>query len=211
MSAESFATVMSKLGIGDDTTVVIYDTDGGMWAARLWWVLKYYGHDQPMILKGGLSEWVYEGKPLETESPEVEPAVFHANIQAEWIATIDEVRRAIDDPSVVILDALPLPDYTGDSVEYSRPGHIATALSFPTSDTINGIYKTILPPSDLSRMLMRLKLDPEQRIITYCGGGIAGAHIAYVLYLMGFEDVGLYDGSLMEWTSNPSNPMEVVP
>jgi thiosulfate/3-mercaptopyruvate sulfurtransferase len=211
MSAESFEAVMSKLGIGDNTIVVIYDTDDGIWAARFWWALKYYGHDQAMLLNGGLNQWVYTGKPLETALPEVKQAVFHSNVQEEWKATIDEVRKAIDDPNVAILDSLPWPSYTGDSVSYARPGHIATALSFPTSNTVNQIFKTILPPSDLSSMLMRLKLDPGKRTITYCGGGIAGAHNAYVLYLMGFENVGLYDGSLMEWTSNPSNPMEVVP
>ena len=73
------------------------------------------------------------------------------------------------------------------------------------------IKKTILPPEDLSQILMRLKLDPEKRTITYCGGGYFGAHAAFVLYLMGFDNVALYDGSLMEWASDPSNPMESEP
>jgi thiosulfate/3-mercaptopyruvate sulfurtransferase len=75
---------------------------------------------------------------------------------------------------------------------------------------IDGIWQTVLPAEDLSRMISRIGLDPGKRTITYCGGGYAGAHAAFVLYLMGFNNVGLYDGSLMEWTSIPSNPMEVV-
>jgi len=211
MSANAFENKMGELGIGDDTTVVIYDTDGGLWSARLWWALRYYGHDQAKILNGGLVQWVYNGYSLDTETPEVHPAVFHANIQPGWIATIDEVRSAINDPDVAIVDALPWSSYTGDSVFYSRPGHIATAVNFPESNAINEVTQQVLPASDLAKMLMRVKLDPAQRTITYCGGGHAGSHLAFILYLMGFENVALYDGSLQEWTSSSSNPMGIVP
>ena len=211
MPADVFATSMSKLGIGDDTTVVVYDTDGGLWAARLWWALRYYGHDQVKVLNGGLRQWVKAGQPLETASPEVTPAVFTSKVETKWRAMIDEVKAAIDDPDVALVDALPWPSYTGDLVEYARPGHIVTSLSFPLDDTIDGIGKTTLAPAALARMLMRLHLDPGKRVITYCGGGYAGARAAFVLYLMGFDKVGLYDGSLGEWASDPSNPMETEP
>jgi thiosulfate/3-mercaptopyruvate sulfurtransferase len=211
MSAESFATSMGRLGIGDDTTVVAYDTDGGLWAARLWWALKYYGHDQVKVLDGGLRQWVYAGQPLETAAPEVKPAIFTSKVEARWRAMIDEVRKAINDPAVALVDGLPRPSYTGDLVEYARPGHIPTSVSLPFEDTIEGIGKTTLAPDALARVLMRLHLDPGQRVITYCGGGYAGARAAFALYLMGFDNVGLYDGSLAEWTSDPANPMETEP
>ena len=211
MDAESFSKAMSRLGIGDDMTVVIYDTEGGLWAARLWWALRYYGHGQAKMLNGGLRQWVLAGKPLEMEPPEVKPAVFNAEVQAQWLATIDEVKKAIDDPDVSLLDALTWPNYTGDLVGYARPGHIATALSFPAPDTLDPVMKTILTADDLSRMLTRLHLNPEKRVITYCGGGFFGAHAAFVLYLMGFDNVGLYDGSLTQWASDSSNPMEKEP
>jgi thiosulfate/3-mercaptopyruvate sulfurtransferase len=211
MSADSFATSMGKLGIGDDTTVVAYDTDGGLWAARLWWALRYYGHDQVKVLDGGLRQWVSMGKPLETTSPEVKSAVFTPKVEEKWRAMIDEVRQAIDDPDVALLDALPWPSYAGDLVEYARPGHIPTSLSFPFGDTIEGIGQTTLAPDALANMLMRLHLDPGKRVITYCGGGYAGARAAFVLYLMGFDKVGLYDAALAEWASDAANPMETEP
>ncbi len=214
MDAESFEKLMGKLGIRDDTTVVVYDTDGGLWAARVWWALRYYGHENVKMLNGGLLAWAQVGnKSLETETPTVAPTVFHAEVQPQWLATMDEVKKAVEDPQIAILDALTRPNYVGDLIQYARPGHIATALSFPAPDTIDPVFRTILLPGDLSRMLMRLQLNAEKRVITYCGGGIYGAHTAFVLYLMGFDQVGLYDGSLMEWASNSnsSNPMEVEP
>jgi thiosulfate/3-mercaptopyruvate sulfurtransferase len=210
MGADPFASVMDRLGIGDDSTVVVYDTDGGMWAARLWWALRYYGHEDVRILDGGLRQWVYSGLPLETATPTVEPAVFTPEVQPQWRAMIDEVKAAIDDPEVSLVDALPWPNYTGDDATFGK-GHIPTSVSLPVFDAIDGIGKGIIGPDVLSRMLMRLGLDPAQRVITYCGGGYAGAFDAFVLYLMGFDRVGLYDGALMEWTSDPSNPMEPVP
>ena len=155
--ADQFASLMGRLGIGDDTTVVAYDTEGGRWAARLWWALRYYGHEEAAMLDGGLRAWGGAGGAVETEAPDVEPAV-----------------------------------------------------SLPAPDTLNEVFLTVHGPDVLSRMLMRLGLDPAQRVITYRGGGVYGAHDAFVLYLMGFDEVGLYDGSLGEWTSDPSNPVDVV-
>lgn len=212
MPPEAFAAAVGRLGIDNDTTVVIYDTDGGAWGARLWWALKLHGHDRAMMLNGGLRQWLMAGYPLEQTAPTVMPTTFTPATDLRWLATADEVRTAIDGSEVVLLDTTPLSMYLGDFAMYERPGHIPTALSFPTPDTIEGgVSMMVLPPATLSRMLARLDVDPTKRTVTYCGGGFYGAHAAFVLYLMGFEDVALYAGSLMEWTSDPSNPMTTEP
>jgi len=173
MDADGFAALMGRLGTGDDTTVVIYDTEGGPWAARLWWALRYYGHDQAAMLDGGLRSWVMAGKPLETETPAVEAAVFTPEVQPFWRATTDEVRAAIDDPAVSLVDALPWPNYTGDAPDFGA-GHIPSAVSLPATDTLDAVMLTIRDAGALSRMLGRAGLDPTQRVITYCGGGYWG-------------------------------------
>jgi thiosulfate/3-mercaptopyruvate sulfurtransferase len=211
MPPEAFAEAMGQLGIDDDTTVVIYDTAGGAWGARLWWALKLHGHDRAMMLNGGLRQWIMAGLPIETTAPTVAPTTFTPDTNLQWLATADEVRAAIEDPDVAIVDTLPLPVYRGDIVPYGRPGHIPTALSFPTPDTIDAVALTLMPAEALSLMLARLELDPTRRTVTYCGGGFYGAHGAFVLYLMGFDDVALYAGSLMDWTSDASNPMTTEP
>lgn len=211
MSSESFAQLMGKMGIGDKTTVVFYDTDGGLWSARLWWALRYYGHNDTKLLNGGLHAWEAAGKSLDTNLPQVNSAVFNPQVQTQWRVTKDEVRKAVDNHDIVILDALSRASYAGNLYDYGRPGHITTALSFPAQETLNPGDQTIRSPKDLSLMLSTLHLDPQKKVITYCGGGYYGAHAAFVLYLMGFNKVSLYDGSLMEWASDPANPMATEP
>ncbi len=202
MDAEPFAALMGSLGIGDDTTVVVYDTTSGLWGARLWWALRYYGHDQAKLLDGGLGAWEAERLPLETDTPAVEPTTFSAEIQPRWRVTMDEVRTAIDDPVVSIVDALWPASYAS--------GHIPSAISLPAEDMLDATG-SVKGAEELAAMLMAAGLDPAQRVITYCGAGYYGAFDAAVLELMGFEDIALYDGALEEWTSDPANPVESVP
>jgi thiosulfate/3-mercaptopyruvate sulfurtransferase len=202
MAAEPFAALMGSLGIGDDTTVVVYDNTSGLWGARLWWALRYYGHDQAKLLDGGLGAWEAEDLPLETDTPEVVPDTFTAEIQPRWRVTMDEVRTAIDDPAISIVDALWPDSYTS--------GHIPSAISLPAEDMLDATG-AVKGAEELAAMLMAAGLDPAQRVITYCGAGYYGAFDAAVLDLMGFEDIALYDGALEEWTSDPSNPVESVP
>jgi thiosulfate/3-mercaptopyruvate sulfurtransferase len=93
MPADLFASLMGRLGIGDDTTVVVYDTEGGRWAARLWWALRYYGHQQAAMLDGGLRSWASSGGAVVTEVPDVEPAIFTPEVRPQWRTTIEGVRR----------------------------------------------------------------------------------------------------------------------
>jgi thiosulfate/3-mercaptopyruvate sulfurtransferase len=202
MGAEPFAELMGSLGIGDDTTVVVYDTTGGLWGARLWWALRYYGHDDAKLLDGGLAAWEAEGLPLETDAPTVEPATFTAEVQPRWYVTMDDVKAAIDDPDISIVDALPADSYAS--------GHIPTAVSLPAPDLLDAAG-AVKGSEDLADMLTSAGLDPAQRVITYCGGGYYGAFAAAILDLVGFEDVGMYDGALAEWTSDPSSPVETAP
>jgi len=201
MDAEPFAKLMGEKGIGDDTTVVVYDTEGGTWGARVWWALRYYGHQDAKLLDGGLDAWEAEGLPLEADAPVIEPAVFTAEVRLNWYVAMDDVRAAVDDPAISIVDALWADSYT--------EGHIPTAVSLPAPDLLDPTG-AVKGAEHLSAMLEDAGLDPAQRTITYCGGGYYGAFAALVLHLMGFEDVAMYDGALYEWTSDPSNPVESV-
>ena len=199
MDAEPFARLMGESGIGNDTTVVVYDALGGLEGARLWWALQYYGHEDARLLDGGIRAWTEAGRPLETDTPEVEPAIFTAEVQPERHVSMNQVRAAIDDPAITIVDALPADGH--------RSQHIPTAVSLPAPDLLDWT-STVKAADELSTMLEDAGLDPTQRTITSCYGGYWGAFAAFVLYLMGFEDVALYDGSLADWTNDPSNPLE---
>ena len=213
LSPDRFETLMGRLGIGSDSTVVVYDDSGGTWAARLWWALRYYGHDAAKVLNGGLTKWTAEGRPLETRTPTPSAATFRARVRPALRATCDEVRRAIGGRDVCIVDALPEMFYTGQARLYPshRAGHIPTARNVPAPANLDPAIQTLLPASELARLWRKVGLKPDQRVITYCGAGAYGAYDLFVLYVLGHERVGLYDGSWMEWGANTELPVETGP
>jgi thiosulfate/3-mercaptopyruvate sulfurtransferase len=204
-SPEQFAAAMSALGVGDDTRVVLYDRGGSVWAARVWWMLRWIGFDRAALLDGGLNAWAASGYALSTASPGRAAKTLSIRLRPELIADRDEVLAAIDDAKVDIIDALPPDHYRGEMSMYQRPGHIATAVNVPVFSVLDeaGRYR---PAEELETLFAG---DRSQRKITYCGGGIAASANAYVMTRLGFTDVAVYAASLQEWAADPALPMDV--
>ena len=130
-SPDAFVAAISALGVGDDTRVVLYDTYNSAWAARVWWMLRWVGFDRAAILDGGLDAWTAEGQPLSTESANREAGKLTLALRPELIADRDEVFASIDNDEVILIDALPAPQYRGEMSMYARPGHIRGAVNVP--------------------------------------------------------------------------------
>ncbi len=213
VAPERFEHLMSRLGIGDRTTVVVYDGQGGTWAARLWWALRYYGHDAVMLLDGGLTRWQAEGFPLDSEVPDPSPATFTARVRPGLRVNSDQVAQAIGRDDVCIVDALPEIFFTGAARLYPdhRAGHIPTAHNVPAPSHIDPVTHRLLPATELARLWEPVGLEPSRRVITYCGGGVFGAYALFALHVMGHENAALYDASWMEWGADPSRPVETGP
>jgi thiosulfate/3-mercaptopyruvate sulfurtransferase len=206
-----FAALMGRCGVSNDTTVVVYDDRGGVRAARLWWMLRYYGHEDVRVLNGGLSEWIKQGKPLESGSVTPVPASFTPRVHSRLIATRSEVEAALHEPAVAIVDTLPRRYFTGllTLTPEQRAGHIPRAVNLPAPDLVHEASDLILSPDELTHTFEQAHLQPEQRIITYCGAGVYACFTTFALYLMGYENVGMYDGSRAEWYSQPELPVTV--
>lgn len=204
-SAEQFSEAMGALGVGDKSRVVLYDDNGSVWAARVWWMLRWIGFDSVALLDGGLGAWNAANLPLSTEPVSRPPQKLTVSLRPEVIADRDEVFAAIGNDQVQIVDALPESHFRGEMVMYEWPGHIPGASNTPSSSLVNesGHY---LPSEELVTLFTG---SPANRTITYCGGGIAASSNAFILTRLGFTNVAVYMGSLQEWTANIDNPMEV--
>jgi thiosulfate/3-mercaptopyruvate sulfurtransferase len=203
---EQFAAAMSALGVGDDSRVVLYDASGSVWAARVWWMLRWIGFDKVALLDGGLAAWTAQGLPLSTEPVSRSVGTLTIALRPELIVGKDEVLAAISDDTVSIIDALPEAQYRGEMSMYARPGHITSATNVPVLSLINetGRYR---PAQELEKLFTG---DRDSRTITYCGGGIAASANAFVMTRLGYKDVAVYAASLQEWAADESLPMEVA-
>ena len=202
-SPEDFATAMERLGVGDNTRVVIYDANGSMWSARVWWMLRWIGFNRAALLDGGLASWTDAELPLSTAPGRNPLRSLTVDLQPELIAERDEVRGALGRDTVHLIDSLPEAHYRGDFSLYGRPGHIPGASNVPTSALVDesGRYRSVRELSAL------FGSDQKDRTITYCGGGIAASANAFILTRLGYKDVAVYAGSLQEWTADPENPL----
>jgi len=202
---EQFCAAMGALGVGDDSHVVLYDTNYTVWAARVWWMLRWVGFDRAAILDGGLGAWAAEGRPLSIE-PVTRPAKqLTPKPRPELIADRNEVLTSIDDDTVTLIDTLPEVFYRGEMAIYGRPGHIAGAINI---DTLGLLDKTGRFRSEDELAAMH-NLDHNARAITYCGGGIAASANAFIMTRLGFSNVAVYTDSLQVWAADPANPMVV--
>lgn len=227
---DQFAEVAGRAGIGDQTMVVAYADQDYSGAARLWWALHYYGHQQAAVLNGGLDKWIREGRPSEAGPVQVPSAIFSPQIQPELHADRNDILQSLGDSSrsIQLVDTRPPEQYAGQAVwtpegsrwipsgeEWidtgglpQRGGHIPGAIHLLSSANLDPADWTYLPPAELRARAFAAGLRPENRIITYCGSGISASLGLLALRLAGFTNLALYDASWEEWGTDPNHPIE---
>lgn len=198
---------LTAAGVADGKRVVLYDNNFSMWAARVWWILRAASVDAA-VLDGGWRTWTREGRPVETgEREPAAPGVLTLAVKPGQFATKDEVLDQLEDSSTCLIDALHPKVFNGERQEYARPGHIVGAQNVPALRLVDRETHQYLPLEDLrARFAAASALDAD-RVITYCGAGIAGSSAAFTLARLGVADVAVYDGSLNEWAADPALPM----
>jgi thiosulfate/3-mercaptopyruvate sulfurtransferase len=218
-SAGHFAAAIGRLGVGDDTYVVAYAQDSPMWATRLWWLLRYFGHDDTSVLDGGLLAWTAAGGPVEAGEITYPAAVFTARPRAELLARRADVEQIIaadsstgdsstGGTSTCLVNALTPDAFRGEGPgAYSRPGRIPGSVNVPWNGLVDPATHRFRPPADLAAALHAGGIRDDQPVVAYCGGGISATVDLFALWLTGRGDAKLYDGSLTEWSADPDLPL----
>jgi len=200
---EQIEEVMGSRGIGADTLVVAYDANQNMDAARLWWTLKYYGHDGVKVVSGGLDALEAAGAEITNEVPEVPAASFRASVpRSEMIIDMAGVRAQVDNPDrrTVLVDVRTAEEYAEGTI----PG--ALCLDFAGNNFADGTYR---PVQFIRIRHLEQGIDYDDRVIVFCKTSIRAAQTYVALYNAGYRDLKLYDGAWVEWSADPNNPVQL--
>ncbi|MFQ5554925.1 MAG: sulfurtransferase [Acidimicrobiia bacterium] len=206
--ADTFARSIGRLGIGPRSRVVGYDDAGGTIAARLWWMLRWIGHEDIGVLDGGWDTWTTEGRPTTTAAPAF-PAVEYGAV-GEHMPTWDRAAVRAGTDRILLLDARAPERYRGE-VEPIDPvaGHIPTATNAPHADNLD-VDKRMLSASDLRRRYESLGVVEGKETVVYCGSGVTACHDLLAMEIAGLPTAALYPGSWSDW-SDAGDPVAVGP
>jgi thiosulfate/3-mercaptopyruvate sulfurtransferase len=208
----ALARVFASRGIGSGHHVVVYDRLGGYSAGRVWWSLRYAGHENVSLLDGGFARWVAEARPVTSEVPRSEPAEFAAKPRPGLLCGKADVLRAIREGGAQIVDARSTARFRGEGEEHTRhKGHIPGSRSVPYDANLAGDPPAFKPLAELRAVYERAGVRLDQPIITSCGSGVTAALDAFALALLGHTNVSVYDGSWAEWGDSDDVPIATGP
>ncbi len=201
------ADKLGAAGVSRETQVVVYDDAGGMVAGRLWWMLRWLGHDRVALLDGGINQWVKEGRPLSTDLPVTTATVFEVS-QRDWVISSAEVLANLDRAEFCVVDARAPDRFRGEN-ETLDPvgGHIPGARNRFFRDNLDadGCFR---PAAELRREFLGLLagIEPAQAVMQ-CGSGVSACHNLLAMEIAGLHGAKLYAGSWSEWCADPARPV----
>lgn len=204
---QRLAARLAAAGVSNTTQVVAYDDAGGMIAGRLWWLLRWLGHERVALLDGGIQGWQAAGRPLSRTVPQPAPAVFAA-APRDWVVDAETVLANLDGGELCVVDARSPDRFRGENETLDRVGgHIPGARNRFFRDNLDtdGGFK---PVAELRREFSALLagIDPAQ-VVMQCGSGVSACHNLLAMEIAGLPGARLYAGSWSEWCSDPARPV----
>lgn len=204
----AFESMMGKLGIGDSTRVIVYDERGGLYAARLWWILNYFGHTSVALMNGGWIKWTAENRATNSDAPSPAPATFTARPHPELVATASDVIASIHKPGVKIVDARTVGEIEGRDLRgIKRAGFIESSVPVYWEDLLDLQAKTFKPADEIRKIYQDRGILPSQQVIAYCQVGMRASVDLFALHLIGYTNLRNYYGAWEEWGNRDDTPV----
>jgi thiosulfate/3-mercaptopyruvate sulfurtransferase len=218
VNKSQFEELMSRNGITSDSEVILYGDFNNWFAAFVFWIFKYYGHEKVRIMNGGRKKWEMEKKPYTKEEQQIQKTKYVSKPPNEGVrAYLYDVRRALDKTDTVLVDVRSPKEFSGEITappEYpmehaQRGGHIPGAHNIPWATAVNDTDGTFKAVDELKKNYESKGITPDKDVVCYCRIGERSSHSWFVLkYLLGYPQVRNYDGSWTEWGNMIGNPIE---
>lgn len=205
---DQLGTALAQAGVSDGTSVVIYDDTLGLFAARTWWSLRVYGFESARILDGGYPAWVGEDRPVSNAVTTPLAGRFTPRAQPRLRLTTPDVRALLGSADVSLVDARAPAEYRGFEGNTKRLGHIPGAANVPVGGMTRPGSQHFRSGSELREILLKANVARGRRMVCYDGSGVAAAKLAFVLTLLGHDDVAVYDGGWAEWGNRLDLPVD---
>lgn len=211
---QEFEALMSRLGVSNTTRVIAYDERGGIYATRLWWILNHYGHANVAVVDGGWVKWAKEQRATSTTAPAPTATSFKVKPGTVKVATADQVKAAINNPAIKLVDARTQGEIDGkDLRNIKRGGFIESSVPVYWEDTLDPVTKAFKPAADIAKLYRDKGITAKDDVTVYCQVGMRAAHDIFTLALIGHDLTKLanYYGAWEEWGNREDTPIKTKP